>query len=352
MSLRVAVVAHSDVAGGAESQLVRLYEGLRDRHDVDVTLVGGVPGWPSALGRVVRVDAGPKLTRRQPLLAQGRRAVDYLRRARRTARRLDVDVYHVQYFREKLVLPRPLSHRASVLWTEHGPLPEFPLGGIGLLRAQASHASVVAVSAGVAASLDAQRIASRTIWNPLPPVSTRDTRQPGEPVTVLYAGRLHAAKRVDLLLEAARAVPEVRVLIAGDGAERAALEATAPSNAVFVGHRADVAELIAAADAVVLPSGRAAREGSPMAVLEARAHGVPVLVADDCHAAAEALELGGEVFAPTPSALAAALAAIAPGADRAPVPDRIAAERTTEAWVDAHHALMVDLVLGRDGAGR
>lgn len=89
-----------------------------------------------------------------------------------------------------------------------------------------------------------------------------------------------------------------------------------------------------------------------MAVLEARAHGVPVLVADDCHAAAEALELGGEVFAPTPSALAAALAAIAPGADRAPVPDRIAAERTTEAWVDAHHALMVDLVLGRDGAGR
>jgi glycosyltransferase involved in cell wall biosynthesis len=72
-----------------------------------------------------------------------------------------------------------------------------------------------------------------------------------------------------------------RVLLAGDGERRGALEALAESLGVrgdveFLGVRRDVARLLHAADAVVLPS-RAVVETLPLAVLEAMASGTPVI---------------------------------------------------------------------------
>jgi glycosyltransferase involved in cell wall biosynthesis len=98
-------------------------------------------------------------------------------------------------------------------------------------------------------------------------------------VVFLTTARLDPQKGVDVLLHAARAVDGARFVIAGTGAERARLEAQAAALGVhervqFLGHRTDVPALLAASDAFVLPS---LFEGTPLALLEAMAAGMPVV---------------------------------------------------------------------------
>jgi glycosyltransferase involved in cell wall biosynthesis len=91
---------------------------------------------------------------------------------------------------------------------------------------------------------------------------------------LLFLGRLVAGKGVHRLLEAAGSR---RVVIAGEGAERARLEALAarlPVRARFVGWVPDVEPLLAECSALVLPSDD---EGLPVCVLEALGSGRPVV---------------------------------------------------------------------------
>lgn len=104
-----------------------------------------------------------------------------------------------------------------------------------------------------------------------------------EEFIVGYMGRLSEEKGLILLVEAVAglrdaAVP-VKLLIVGDGSERTALEqlvrAKALENAViFAGFQADIENWLSAFDVFVLPS---LTEGTPMALLEAMAAGVPVI---------------------------------------------------------------------------
>lgn len=142
------------------------------------------------------------------------------------------------------------------------------------------------------------------------------------PPTILYAGRLIAEKRVDLLLQAfalARQVdPDLRLRIAGDGPERDRL--TAQIAALGIGQATDCTGFVAqerldaflgGATAVVQPS---AREGYGMVVVEAAARGVPVVVVEaPDNAAVELVDPGvnGLVSAPDPQALADAILAVA-----------------------------------------
>jgi glycosyltransferase involved in cell wall biosynthesis len=95
----------------------------------------------------------------------------------------------------------------------------------------------------------------------------------------LYLGRLSHEKGVDQLLEAW--TPDMgTLLIAGDGPERPTLEALAGRSSPtvrFLGHRssAECGELLRSARALVLPSR--VYEVFPLAVVEAFAHGVPVI---------------------------------------------------------------------------
>jgi glycosyltransferase involved in cell wall biosynthesis len=100
---------------------------------------------------------------------------------------------------------------------------------------------------------------------------------------LVSVGRLHRQKGQLDLVRAARGVhverPDVRVLIAGEGPDRArleeALDALALRDTVSVlGHRDDVARLMDAADLFVFPSHF---EGTPFAMLEAMANGLPVV---------------------------------------------------------------------------
>jgi glycosyltransferase involved in cell wall biosynthesis len=98
---------------------------------------------------------------------------------------------------------------------------------------------------------------------------------------VVFTGRLVPEKGVDVLLNAwprvLRQRPDARLLLVGDGEQRATLEAQARSldivdQVLFAGGCADVAPYLRAADAFVLPSYA---EGLPIALLEAMACGLP-----------------------------------------------------------------------------
>ncbi len=99
--------------------------------------------------------------------------------------------------------------------------------------------------------------------------------------TIVTVGRLIPLKRVDMLLRVLGSLPGVRLVVAGEGPERAALESEAAtlglgSRAVFLGAvtPAAVAGLLRASDLFVLNS---IHEGLPHVVLEAFAAGTPVL---------------------------------------------------------------------------
>jgi glycosyltransferase involved in cell wall biosynthesis len=129
---------------------------------------------------------------------------------------------------------------------------------------------------------------------------------------LVVACRLVASKRVDLALEAAALVkdPPVRLLIVGDGPERAALEQRAVSLGVrarFLGAlpRREAVAWIAAADALLHPS---AIEAAPTVIREARALDVHVVACDVGDVAAWADDDPGIALAePTASALSAAV---------------------------------------------
>ena len=117
-----------------------------------------------------------------------------------------------------------------------------------------------------------------------------------------FIGRLDAQKRPAWLLrmlgDVFARLPEHDLVLIGDGPERAALEQLArelglESRVHFCGRRADVPEILAAADALVLPS---AWEGMPNVVLEAMAAGRPV-VACDVTGARELLGTGDQKIA-------------------------------------------------------
>lgn len=114
--------------------------------------------------------------------------------------------------------------------------------------------------------------------------STRRTLRLSESDVVLVAvGSLKPIKGIDVLLRAIapvmRSQARAKLVIVGDGPDRAALELLARELGVidgvrFVGLRADVDELLRAADALVLSSRS---EALPTVLLEGMATGLPVV---------------------------------------------------------------------------
>jgi glycosyltransferase involved in cell wall biosynthesis len=142
--------------------------------------------------------------------------------------------------------------------------------------------------------------------------------RPAQPV-VLFAGRHIPEKRVPALVLAFAALreraPELRLVIYGDGPERADVLALIDANGLadvarapgFVA-REDLVETLSTALCMVLPSRR---EGYGIIVIEAAARGVPsVVVADPDNAATELVDEGANGFvarSAAPEDLAAAI---------------------------------------------
>jgi glycogen synthase len=110
--------------------------------------------------------------------------------------------------------------------------------------------------------------------NGIAPVPARRANGDG----VLYVGRLTKAKSVDVLVDAMRELPDERLTIVGDGAERNALERQARGlgNVSFAGmiDYRKVPQYLEQAKVLVLPSRQ---EGQPNVVMEAMARGLPVV---------------------------------------------------------------------------
>lgn len=114
-----------------------------------------------------------------------------------------------------------------------------------------------------------------------PPLPRAEFDTPMEAPLVLALGRHHVNKAFDVLLKALPNVPGATLWLAGDGPERAALEALAgelgvASRVRFLGWRTDLAALYGAADICVFPSRH---EPFGTVTLEAWAAGVPLIAA-------------------------------------------------------------------------
>lgn len=203
-----------------------------------------------------------------------------VRRLRALAR--DHDVVHAHGLRAGALVPR-----GSVVTWHNAQLTGSRLGAM-LERVVARRAAVtLAASADLADR--ARALGARDVR--LAPVSAPDRvatgRDPGlgHPL-VLAIGRLHPQKGYDVLLRALPLLGDAVVAVAGDGPLRSTLEAQAPQ-VRWLGHRDDVADLLAAADVVVLPSvwearsltaQEAMRAGRPL--VATAVGGIPDLVGD------------------------------------------------------------------------
>ena len=171
-------------------------------------------------------------------------------------------------------------------------------------------------------------------------------------VLIVSAGRLDPQKNPVGLIDAFGVVsavePRAHLLLAGDGSLRSTAEAAAGERVRFLGVRGDVADILAASDMFALASDW---EGTPLAVMEAMAAGLPVaatavggvpeLAADGAGVLVEAGDMAG---------LGNALLDLARDPDRRRALGAVARKRaesfSARAMVDAYAALFVRLAGG------
>jgi glycosyltransferase involved in cell wall biosynthesis len=109
---------------------------------------------------------------------------------------------------------------------------------------------------------------------------------PTDALVFLHVGRFQRQKNHAFLLELwqrlAPRLPQAQLLLAGEGELQAAMQAKAAAfpggeRVLFLGLRSDVAALLSAADAFLLPS---LFEGLPLTLVEALAPGLPAFVSE------------------------------------------------------------------------
>jgi glycosyltransferase involved in cell wall biosynthesis len=175
--------------------------------------------------------------------------------------------------------------------------------------------------------------------------------QPADRSGFVFAGRLSHEKGVDTLVRAVAAMPDgTLVHVAGDGPERAALEALAadiaPGRVRFHGRlaKADLQALVSSCVASVVPSRW--HENQPLTILESYAAqvpavvtglgGMPELVVDGVDGLVVPME--------DPAALAAALASLAADPQRAAEMGRLGRDRLAREFDPGLHLRRLEAV--------
>ena len=102
----------------------------------------------------------------------------------------------------------------------------------------------------------------------LPPLPDREKKVID---TAVIVGRLVDVKRVDVAIDAIAKVPNLRLLVVGDGSNRAQLAAQVDQLGIadrveFLGYRTDAQNIMQSADVVIISSDR---EGFPLVMVEA-----------------------------------------------------------------------------------
>jgi glycosyltransferase involved in cell wall biosynthesis len=265
--------------GGAERLVVALTAGARVAgHDVATASA------PGPLAGEIGAAAFPvPLVRRRPWLVPS--AAWALRRAMRSWRP-DLVHAHNPGIAVAVSLATWRGRARPALVSFHG-VPDEDYGAAARLLRLAG-LPVVACGPGVATGLEQHGLrVHTTIVNgisPPPPPADRQALErelklpPGFPL-VVSAGRLVPQKNHLLAIGALARVPGVALAVLGEGPLReelagAAVELGVADRVVFPGLRPDARAVIAAADAVVIPS---LWEGLPLVALESLAAGTPVV---------------------------------------------------------------------------
>lgn len=288
MSLRLLHVSQPVEAGVPQVVTALAADQLARGHDVHVAC----PPGPGLARRATALGAEhhPWAARRSP----GGSVPGEVRRLRRVIDSVDPDVVVLHSAKAGLAGRLAMRGRRPTVYVPHA----WSFEAVGGALGAASTAwevfagrwtdTVVCVSAderdrgraaGVACRMDV--VANGVDVEALRPRDAGEARArlglPDAP-TVVCVGRLAEQKGQDLLLAAwaavLAAVPDARLVLVGDGPERAALEAAAPDGVLFAGARPDAAEWLTAADVVALPSRW---ESTPLVSLEAMALGRPVV---------------------------------------------------------------------------
>jgi UDP-glucose:(heptosyl)LPS alpha-1,3-glucosyltransferase len=165
---------------------------------------------------------------------------------------------------------------------------------------------------------------------------------------LLWIGRLHAGKLPQLAVQAAAYWPGVTV-IAGDGAERSRLESTItlsqraddPVRVTLLGHLEDPSPAYRAADVLLFTSGGGG-EGFPTTMLEAAAHGLPLVANEDSGAEKIIAAAGGMVCPADPRALAEGAVSVVEE-QRGVLARGWAQEHDISAWLDRHERTFEEL---------
>jgi glycosyltransferase involved in cell wall biosynthesis len=266
-------------------------------------------------------------------------------RARQVIARADVVHLHVPWDPVCLELAR-LARRAGTPYvvTLHGMLDDWCMGQKGLkkrLYLAAAGRRMLRRAAAVHCTAEAEARQSRkwcgggtcevvplvfdlAPFRDLPGPDLVRREHPGvraDTPAVLYLGRLHPIKRVDLLIESMARLPDdvrgARLLIAGTGDDRYERRLRAVAGACglsdrveFLGFVADrmKVSLLEAADVVVLPSHH---ENWGFALVEALACGTPVVTTRAVNIWSDLDASGGAVIAePSPESIGQAIAGL------------------------------------------
>lgn len=284
MSLHVVHVVFSLDVGGQERVILDLARGLVDRgHRATVISLseGGTLRSRFAGIPVETIDAGTGVN------------PSTIAKLARRFRALKPDVVHT-HNRSPMIYAAPAAKLARVprlVHTKHGRSD----GGTAVTVLSRLYHRYVAVSEDTArVAIEKERVPAKLVtviengidtraFVPDPAARMRVRRELGVPPTACLVGttgRMVVEKNYGLLIAAAAGVvgKDVRLVLVGDGPERAALErgvepASAPYVA-FLGMRHDIPALLSAFDVFALSS---TTEGLPIAVIEAMAAGLPIL---------------------------------------------------------------------------
>lgn len=317
--MRIALIHNAHEWGGAERYTLDVAAGMTARgHEIILLTPGDGVLAERAIAasvRVVPMDLGMQIgwhsvlgSLNEPLFALDLYANPARARLTATLRGLisegPLDVLHAQHVKEKLwVTSLGQSIGVPVAWTVHAPLEPWMRRGIAgrvHLWARDKIAGLLAVNNATACDHVAfgyPADLTRVVYNGIPldvyasgnRGSTRRSLEvePGE-VLVLLPARPYAEKGVGVLLDAIALMASnehgsrIRVVVAGgsghiEGFRRQAQSLGVSQKIVFLGHRDDMPDLLAAADIVTLPSFF---EGLPYVLSEAMAAGRPTVASD------------------------------------------------------------------------